>query len=220
MTQQGHDNLLPAGQGEVNQAGEGKEKKLQNNLLLGRHGNGDQVGEREEQQQQEHGKEHQLDQVLCDESSSSGKSQCDSSLEKVFGSGATKLAKKLDEGIGEEGGPKSSISDSVSDSDNELAFSTPAKEQRKKRERNNIKFGDISGISGLIAQHDISSDGEPQGGTDKEVKKPRLAESMDTEEFAEGKEEESELKENDEFSLGDRGPISDKGGGGSPERDH
>ena len=120
----------------------------------------------------------------------------------------------------EEGGVKSSISDSVSDSDNELAFSTPAKEKRKKRERNNIKFGDISGISGIKAQHDISSEGEPSGGINNEVKKPRLAESMETGEYSEGKEEESELKENDEFSLGDRGPISDKGGGGSPERDH
>merc|ERR1711867_82397 len=85
---------------------------------------------------------------------------------------------ELYEGTGEEGGSKSSISDSVSDSESELTFSTPAKEQRKKRERNNTKFGDISGISGLKAQHDISSEGEPSGGTNKEVKKPRLAESI------------------------------------------
>ena len=43
---------------------------------------------------------------------------------------------------------------------------------------------------------------------------------METEEYVEGKEEESEFKENEEFQLGVRGPISDKGGGGSPERDH
>merc|ERR1711867_77410 len=105
---------------------------------------------------------------------------------------------ELYEGTGEEGGSKSSISDSVSDSESELTFSTPAKEQRKKRERNSTKFGDISGISGLKAQHDISSEGELSGGTNKEVKKPRLAESMGTVEYAEGIEEESELKENEE----------------------
>ena len=77
---------------------------------------------------------------------------------------------ELEVGTEKEGGLKSSISDSVSDSDNELTFSTPAKDQRKKRERNNIKFGDISGISGLKAQHDISSEGEHSGGTNKEVK--------------------------------------------------
>ena len=43
---------------------------------------------------------------------------------------------------------------------------------------------------------------------------------METEEYAEDKEEELELKENEEFQLGDRGPNSDKGGGGSPELDH
>ena len=137
-------------------------------------------------------------------------------MEKVFGPGATKLAMELEEVTEKEGG----ISDSVSDSESELTFSTPAKEQRKKRERDSLKFGDISGISGLKAQHDISSEGEPSGGTNKEVKKPRLEGSMETEEYVEGKEEESEFKENEEFQLGVRGPISDKGGGGSPERDH
>ena len=72
----------------------------------------------------------------------------------------------------------------------------------------------------MIAQHDISSEGEPSGGTNKEVKKPRLEGSILTEEYEEGNEEESELKENEEFQLGDRGPNSDKGGGGSPELDH
>ena len=141
-------------------------------------------------------------------------------MEKVFGTGATKLAIELEERTEKERGLKSSFSDSGSGSDIELTVSTPAKDQRKKRERNNIKFGDISGIFGLIAQHDISSEGEPSGGTNKEVKKPRLEESMETEEYVEGKEEESEFKENEEFQLGVRGPISDKGGGGSPERDH
>ena len=148
--------------------------------------------------------------------------QCDSSLEKVFGPGATELAMRLERGTGKEGSLKSGISDSISDSDNELTdgteltFSTPAKEQRKKRER---KFGDMSGISGLKAQHDISSEGEPSGGTNKEVKKPRLAESMGTKED-EKKNEVFETNEEDEFPLGDRGPNSDKGDGGSPERDH
>ena len=59
-----------------------------------------------------------------------------------------------------------------------------------------------------------------KGGINKEVKKPRLEGSMETEEYVEGKEEESEFKENEEFQLGVHGPISDKGGGGSPERDH
>ena len=127
---------------------------------------------------------------------------------------------ELEEGTEKEGGCKSSFSGSVSDSENELTFSTPAKEQRKKRERNSIKFGDLSGISGLKAQHDISSEGEQSGETNKEVKKPRLAGSMKTEEYTEGIDEESELKENEEFELGDRGPNSDKGGGGSPEQDH
>ena len=127
---------------------------------------------------------------MCNNSSSSGIFQGDSSFEKVFGPGATKLAMELEEETEKEGGAKSSISDSVSDSENELTFSTPAKEQRKKRERNSIKFGDLSGISGLKAQHDISSEGEQSGETNKEVKKPRLAGSMKTEEYA----EESELK--------------------------
>ena len=123
-------------------------------------------------------------------------------------------------GIMKEGGTKSSFSDSVSDSDNELTFSTPAQEQRKKRERN-TKFGDISGISGLKAQHDISSEGETSGGTDKEVKKPRLSGSMESEtipmEVIEGKGEVSETNENQRVLLEDSCPISDKGGGGSPE---
>ena len=218
--QQGQDNVLPVGQEDVHQAEEEREQK-QNNRLLGRLGNDVQVGEKEEQQgHQEHGEGDQVDRALCDESSSSGIFQCNSSLEKVFGTGATKLAIELEERTEKERGLKSSFSDSGSGSDIELTVSTPAKDQRKKRERNNIKFGDISGIFGLIAQHDISSEGEPSGGTNKEVKKPRLEESMETEEYVEGKEEESEFKENEEFQLGVRGPISDKGGGGSPERDH
>ena len=185
-SQQGQDILLPVGQGEAHQAGAGME---QNNQLLGRNGNGDQVGEREENQgEQEQGEGHEVDRELCDNSSNSAIFQSDSSLEKVFGPGATELAMRLERGTGREG----SISDSVSDSDNELTdgteltFSTPAKEQRKKRER---KFGDISGISGFEAQHDISSEGDPSGGTNKEVKKPRLAESMGTEEYEEDKDE-------------------------------
>ena len=139
-----------------------------------------------------------MDQVLCDNSASSGIFQCDSSLEKVFGSGATKLAMRLERGTGNEGSPKSSISDSVSDLDSESTVSTPAKEQRKKRER---KFGDISGIPELKAQHDLSSEGEPSGGTNKEVKKPRLTENLGTEEYEEGNEEESELKKMRSFNL-------------------
>ena len=41
-----------------------------------------------------------------------------------------------------------------------------------------------------------------------------------TEEYEEDKDEVSETNDEEEVPLGDRGPNSDKGGGGSPERDH
>ena len=62
----------------------------------------------------------------------------------------------------------------------------------------------ISGISGLKAQHDISSEGEPSGGTNKEVKKPRLAEDVGTKEYEEDKDEVSETNNEEEVPLGER----------------
>ena len=70
----------------------------------------------------------------------------DNSLEKVFGPGATRLAIEFQ---GDKEELVSSSSD-TSDLDDNISESTPAKHQRKKRARRNIKFGDLSGISEVI----------------------------------------------------------------------
>ena len=76
-------------------------------------------------------------------------------MEKVFGPGATRLAIEFQ---GDKDEVISSSSD-ISDVDDNISESTPAKEQRKKRARRNLKFGDLSGISEVIKN---------------ESKKPRL----------------------------------------------
>ena len=90
----------------------------------------------------------------------------DTSLERVFGRGATMLAIEF------EGGSKSpSSSDSSSDSEGGMSVSTPDRDDvRKKRLRveRYESFGDLSGISGVGGHQLSSSDGFG------DVKKPRL----------------------------------------------
>ena len=88
----------------------------------------------------------------------------DSSLEKVFGPGATRLALEFQ---GDKDEVLSSSSD-ASDLEDNISESTPAKDQRKKRARRSVKFGDLSGISEVITL---------------EYKKPRLG--VDEETFEE-----------------------------------
>ena len=90
----------------------------------------------------------------------------DTSLERVFGSGATMLAIEFEGGIMEE---------SVGSEDEEnMSVSTPIREDaRNKRHRRggcSDKFGDISGIAGV---HELS-DSEGSEDASGDVKKPRL----------------------------------------------
>ena len=98
--------------------------------------------------------------------------QLDTSLERVFGRGATMLAIEF------EGGSKSSSSsDSSSDSEEGMSVSTPDREDvGKKRMRvgRDERFGDLSGISG-VGDHQLScSEGEISEDGLSDVKKPRL----------------------------------------------
>ena len=91
----------------------------------------------------------------------------DSSLEEVFGQGATKLVKKLENNSDKKEELK--VSDTEHDSDSEvehLKGSTPSKDQRKKRVREKIK--------GIKDNRGVSSEGENSGEATKELKKPRL----------------------------------------------
>ena len=112
----------------------------------------------------------------------------DSSLEIVFGPGATQLAKEL-ENISDKN-EELMISDSEQDSDSAVEDpngSSPAKDQRKKRVRKNIKSGDgdLSNITGIKDNSDVSTEGENPEEDTQEVKKPRLGEG-NNEKLAEG----------------------------------
>ena len=111
----------------------------------------------------------------------------DSSLEKVFGPGATRLAIKFQ---GDKDEVISSSSD-TSDVDDNINESTPAKEQRKKRARRNLKFGDLSGISEVIKN---------------ECKKPRLGDEEESFEESLGAIA-ALLNQHEEVPLEDPGPV-------------
>ena len=82
------------------------------------------------------------------------------------------LAIEFEGGSGERVESKISSSDSSSDSEVDVtAISTPT----KKRVRGGMKFGNLSGISGLKANHDLSSDGESSEDPNSEFKKPRIS---------------------------------------------
>ena len=107
----------------------------------------------------------------------------DSSLETVFGPGATLLARELESNSDKRG--ESKVSDTELDSDSEVVqgnVSTPPKDQRKKRVRNNMKLGHPSSIQDMKDNHNVSSEEEHSEEAIKEVKKPRLGESRDTRE--------------------------------------
>ena len=106
----------------------------------------------------------------------------DSSLERVFGPGATRLAKDL--GINSDKKEEDTRSDTEISSDYELEqvnVSTPVRDQRKKRVRNNLNLEDLRNIQG-IKDHGVSSEGEHSEEAVKEVKKPRLGKSSETRE--------------------------------------
>ena len=120
----------------------------------------------------------------------------DSTLEKVFGPGATRLAiefqREKDELI-------SSSSDS-SDLDENISESTPAKDQRKKRGRRNRKFGDLSGISEVIKN---------------DPKKPRLG--VEEESFEESLGAIAALiSQHEKVPLEDPGPVCSRDLGPDP----
>ena len=90
----------------------------------------------------------------------------DSSLENVFGPGATLLAKELENNSDKRGEQKKSDTELNTDSEVEHRdASTPSKDQRKKRGRKNIIVRD---------------EGEHSEETVKELKKPRLGKSSET----------------------------------------
>ena len=101
----------------------------------------------------------------------------DTSLERVFGRGATMLAIEF-EGMS-EGGTIASLDDSSSESEKEMSVSTPARDElRKKRDRTgtSVSFGNLSGISRVGASHELSSsEGEQFEDGGNEVKKQRFA---------------------------------------------
>ena len=106
----------------------------------------------------------------------------DNSLELVFGPGATQLANELGSFSDKREEPKMGDTEQRSESEVELVNDdTPAKDHRKKRARNNIKFGDIDSIKGIQDNSGVSSEGENTEVASKEVKKPRLGEECEEE---------------------------------------
>ena len=110
-----------------------------------------------------------------------------------------------------------------SDSEVELVnASTPSKDQRKKRVRNSIKFGDLGSIQGIKDNSGLSSEGDNPEEATNEVKKPRLGgESSESreEDNTEGLEEKDKISEallnlHEEVPLGDPGPDTTKEDGG------
>ena len=102
----------------------------------------------------------------------------DTSLERVFGQGATMLAIEFEEETSGKSG-ESEVNTSVSSTDSDIdvtAVSTPAKDEvSKKRARGGINFGNLSGISGIRASHELSSLSESSEDLEIEVKKLKLA---------------------------------------------
>ena len=80
---------------------------------------------------------------------------------------------------GEEDEINQSSSD-TSDVDENIGSSTPAKDQRRRRVRRNIKFGNLSGISEVRDSIEVSSDGEQSEVIKNECKKPRLGVQEDS----------------------------------------
>ena len=111
----------------------------------------------------------------------------DSSLEEVFGPGVTLLAKNLKIHSDKREELKTSDTEINSDSEVELVnASTPSKEQRKKRVRKNIKFGDLISINGINDNSGVSSEEEHSEEASMEVKKPRLLGGESNETHEEG----------------------------------
>ena len=130
----------------------------------------------------------------------------DSSLETVFGPGATQLAKELGNNSDKKEEVISSDTEHNSDSEVEhLNGSTPAMDQRKKRVRKNIKFGDLGSIESKMDNHGASSEGEHSEETSKEVKKPRLGESSGTYE----EDDNMKILENENIIAGDKAKNSE-----------
>ena len=160
----------------------------------------------------------------------------DTSLERVFGQGATRLAIEFEGGeTGKSGESEVSSLDFSSDSDDvdATAISTPARDDlSKKRARGGTSFGNLSGISDLKAKHELSSLSESSDSSeipDIDAKKLKLARE-DLEEgsdFADplgvvsiemnGGVLASEVELHEEVPLEDPGPSTDEGGKFSPE---
>ena len=101
----------------------------------------------------------------------------DSSLETVFGPGATQLAKELENNSDKM--EEHITSETEHDSDSEVEHpigSSPVKDKRKKRVRKNTKPGDLSSIKGIKDNSGVSSEEENSESEEatKKVKKARL----------------------------------------------
>ena len=122
----------------------------------------------------------------------------------------------------------SSPSGSSSESEKEMTFSTPPRDEiRKKRVWGNSSFGNLSGISEVKANHELSSEEET---SEEAVKKPRLtSEDYETgSDFSDDPELDTRMVTEDDV-RGEMGsvvgqpsevPLSDPGPSHSGEKPH
>ena len=121
---------------------------------------------------------------------------------------------------------RTNADDTSSESEEEMSVSTPERDElRRKRGRtgDSVSFGNLSGISGVGASHELSSsEGEQFEGGGNEVKKPRFASGSQGDESKEDNgilaadgtmEEVGKLVEQHE-----KVPLSDPGPSGSGEQ--
>ena len=106
-------------------------------------------------------------------------------------------------------------SSDTSDVEENIGTSTPAKDQRKKRARRNIKFGNLSGISEVRDSLEASSEGEQSKAIKNASKKPRLG--VKEESFEESLGAIAALiNQHEEVPLQDPGPMCSKDLGPDP----
>ena len=137
----------------------------------------------------------------------------DTSLERVFGGGATRLAIEF-EGISDQEAQHNISDSSSSDSDPSFASSTPGREgSSKKRSRGGLdNFGDLSSITLQGGVFEGLSSGENSDeGDNGESKKPRLRVGLDS-----ATDQESSVEEhNDEIENDGMDEVGSQQGNGS-----
>ena len=143
----------------------------------------------------------------------------------MFGQGATLLAIEFEGGYNGMVEVEESSSESSSESGEDMSISTPSREEiGKKRVRGGISFGNLSGISGLKASHEVSSERESSDDLENDVKKLKLTPDNDnggldtiTDPLGPDDEESGELVDSrvephEEVPLEDPGPSGEAGG--------